>query len=73
MCFINTGDTSRIRTNFYPHLVFAGGSSYHYEMALIKETNNCVKIGVTWKSIKIPIVCYEINKLLQCLIVRKIR
>ena len=62
---IVTGNTSRMQTVFNPPLVIAGGSSCHYEMALvkletyysfpnIKATNNCMKIsidkGVSWKS-----------------------
>ena len=80
------GGTSRLRTVFNPPLVFADGSC-HYEMALMKlETyysfpninakNNSVNIsidkGVTWKSIQVPIGCYEIraiNNILQRLIV----
>ena len=83
---IITGDTLRLRTVFNPPLVFAGGS-LHNEMALVKletyysspninVTNNSVNIsidkGTTWKSIKIPIGCYEINAInnvLQRLIV----
>ena len=83
---IVTGSTSKLQTVFSPPLVFAGGSC-HYEMALMRlETyysfpningrNNTVHIsidkGSTWKSIKIPIGCYEIkaiNKVLQRLIV----
>ena len=83
---IVTGNTSSLRTVFNPPLVFAGGSC-HYELALmeletyysfqnINATNNSVNIsidkGVTWKSIKIPIGCYEIkaiNDVLQRLIV----
>ena len=73
---IITGNTSRLQTVFNPPLLFAGGSSCHCEMALlkletyysfpnIKATNNCMKIsidkGVAWKSIKIPIGCYVIK------------
>ena len=62
---IVTGNTSRLQTVFNPPLVFAGGSSCHYEMALIKletyysfpnikATNNCMKIsidkGASWNT-----------------------
>ena len=76
-------NTAKLQIVLHPPLVFtADGSSSHYEMALveletyysfpnIKPTNNCMNIsidkGVAWKSIKIPIGCYEIkaiNKLL---------
>ena len=73
---IVTRNTSTLQTVFNPSLVFAGGSSCHYEMTLmkletycsfpnIKSTNNCMKISidkeVTWKSISKPIGCYEIK------------
>ena len=82
---IVSGKSSRVQTHFNPPLVFPDVPSCYYEMALFKletyysfpnidATNNCVKVrvGDVWKTLKIPVGCYEIgaiNRELQRLIV----
>ena len=83
---IITGNSSRLHTRFNPPLAFPAVPSCYYEMALFKletyysfpnidASNNCVKVYINdvWKTIQIPIGCYEIeaiNKELQRLIVK---